>query len=617
MVRDVRGEPSLQSIGAARTRGPRPADRRVAVGLATRAAALIGAPALLVGVLAWPMLLTNEGFNEDWIHHLWYIWNQSAAIRDSHHPSFFLNYSGGVFYPQYAFYGGTLYALAGTLSLALGNSPIAAYVASYLLGFAAAYGGWYWLSRMAGLGRWWAHLPGVTFITAAYYLTLIYARGDLPEFLAVSAIPLLIASGLSVLRAERLHAAPALALTAGAVVFFGSHSITILWGSTLMIVIGAAALACIPQTRSWVKRRSVLRVASLVVPSLLLSAWFLLPAIAYESQTFVSNDMHHWETLMGELMFLVAPGRLFTISRAPAAGPGTDFALSLPVLAIGWSLLSVFANRRGRAVLRDAWARLLLLCAGLMAALIVMTTHAGLILALPRQYILLQFTYRLESYVILLACGAVLAGLVMTRNTAPRRRLWSWALVPVTAVAIVGAIQQSDAYPRGGADRNEVNLLGTRPAGMSAGLIDYTDVNLPLRVDPYRSPPTVTFRPKASRDEHVSDTVHLRPGEWVDTNVAGGPETVSVRGARIVGRDLQGHDVLEIGPSRSGSPSASAAGRRSRWTEVISLSPANPLPVALGRVLSLVGIAWLLAVFAALAARRLRAGTETRVVRAG
>ncbi len=59
---------------------------------------------------------------------VWFLWQQSLAIRADHVPSLFLNYPYGVFYPHFAFYGGTLYALAGTLSLALGNAPIETYV---------------------------------------------------------------------------------------------------------------------------------------------------------------------------------------------------------------------------------------------------------------------------------------------------------------------------------------------------------------------------------------------------------------------------------------------------------------------------------------------------------
>ena len=180
------------------------------------------------------MFFTSSYFVEDWLNHLWYMWHQSITIRENHLPSLFLNYSNRVFYPHYAFYGGTLYALVGTLSLALGNAPMETYILTYLLGFAASYGGWYWIARICGLGRWQAHAPGLVFITSAYYLTLIYGRGDWPEFLGVSMIPLMIAAVLSIIRADRLRLWPAVALTVSSVVFFGSHNLTMIWGSTLL-----------------------------------------------------------------------------------------------------------------------------------------------------------------------------------------------------------------------------------------------------------------------------------------------------------------------------------------------------------------------------------------------
>ena len=57
----------------------------------------------------------------------------------------------------------------------------------------SAYGGFYWLGRLAGLGRFVAQVPALIFVTSAYYVTLIYGRGDWPEFVAVSSMPLLVA----------------------------------------------------------------------------------------------------------------------------------------------------------------------------------------------------------------------------------------------------------------------------------------------------------------------------------------------------------------------------------------------------------------------------------------
>ena len=218
-----------------------------------RGTVAVGSAALVIGVLAWPMLLTSSGLGGDWEHHLWYVWQQSLAIRANGSPSLFLSTSYSVLYPQYAFYGGTINVIAGALSLALGGSPIAAYVLTYVLAFAAAYGGWCWLARAAGLGRWPAQAPALLFVTSACYLTLVYGQGDWAEFIAVSMIPLIVAAGAAVLRAEQLRLLPAVVLAAGSVVFFGSHDLTVLWASTIAIAVTGALLVCVPQVRRMVR----------------------------------------------------------------------------------------------------------------------------------------------------------------------------------------------------------------------------------------------------------------------------------------------------------------------------------------------------------------------------
>jgi hypothetical protein len=296
----------------------------------------LGGPLLLNGVLCWPLLFTNATFNEDWLNHLWYIWHQSVTIRTNYLPSLFLDYSKGVFYPLYAFYGGTLYALAGTLSLALGDAPLQTYILTYMLGFAAAYGGWYWMARTFGLGRWLAHVPGLVFVTSAPYLMLIYGVGDWPEFLAVSVMPLLIAAALSVVRARRLRLWPATALAGSGIVFFGSHLLTVIWGSTILALVGLAIIVCVPQVRVGVKRSGLIGVARLVGPALLVSAWFLLPTVAYEAHTVIAQSYPIFRGLLRSTSYTVAFRHLFTLSHARVKG--TILTVVLPVLAIGWVL---------------------------------------------------------------------------------------------------------------------------------------------------------------------------------------------------------------------------------------------------------------------------------------
>jgi hypothetical protein len=566
---------------------------RIAAGAAT--------PLLLVGVLAWPLLFTNATFNEDWLNHLWYMWHQSLAIRAEHHPSLFLDYSGGILYPLYAFYGGTLYAITGALSLALGNAPLETYILTYLVGFAAAYGGWYWMARMFGLRGWLAPLPGLVFVTSAPYLTMIYGLGDWPEFLAVSAMPLMIASGLHVLRAPRLRASSAIALVASSVIFFGSHLLTALWGTTLLLLVALAMVICIADVRRQTTRAGVIRLAGLVIPAVLVSSWFLLPAVAYESHTVIAHAYPHFRKLLRATMFTVAARHLFTFSRARASG--TIVTLALPVLAIVWVLGSIamlLATRRG-----GMGMRILLLIAGATALLVVLMTHAGLILALPRIYATLQFGFRLESYVLMGVSGALLIALVLTSDGGRSTTRWHWLLVPVAIVSLLGAIEQVDAYaPR--KDRNTaLSSLQSPPVEEHEGLLDYVDDRLPILRTPL---PRLTFVLGTAHGDRAAGSARLRGGRLLDTNIRSGPDLVHISGARIVGADARADDVLEI-DRHAGTPRAPGApgSGRSAATVPIAVSPSDSLPVAAGRILTSAALAVLAGELALIAVREIRA----------
>ena len=316
---------------------------------------------------------------------------------------------------------------------------------SYLLGFAAAYTGWYSLARTAGLGRWQAQVPGLVFIASAYYLTLIYARGDWPEFIAVSALPLLVAALVKVMLAERLSLRWAAALVVSTLLFFGSHNLTMLWGVTALVIAGLLVAAAIPQARRLVSRRGLIRVAALVTPAALANAWYLLPALAYGQRTAIAHEYDYVGNLRG-LMYLVDVSHLFTFSHATIVENTPDFALALPVLAVVWVLVSLILS----LVLRGdrAWRRALWVFAVLGVGWAILMTHAGLILDLPHPYTLVQFSYRLKTYVLLALGAAMLAALVLVKSWPGRWRVWSWTTIVVVLASAIGAVQQVDSYPR-------------------------------------------------------------------------------------------------------------------------------------------------------------------------
>jgi hypothetical protein len=553
--------------------------------------------------VSWPLLFSNSTFNKDWLNHLWYMWHQSIAIRELHEPSLFLSYSRGIFYPIYGFYGGTLYVLAGTLSLALGNSPLQTYIITYLLGFAAAYGGWYWLSRSFGVHGWRAHMPGIVFVTSASYLTTVYALGDWPEFAAVSVLPLMIAAGLSVLRAPQLRFGPALALAASSVLFFGSHLITLVWGASVLAIFGIALLTCVPASRRGVTRTGVARVAAIMVPSLLVSAWFLLPTAAYESHTLISHTYPHFRVLLRETMFTVSAAGLFTLSRAPTAG--SIVSLALPILAIAWVLVSIAMLTWGGS--RGTWTRVAILSALASGALGVLMTHAGLILALPRIYSTLQFGFRIESFVLLGISGAVLAILVAVADAGPRMRFWTWLLAPIAVVSVIGAVEQTSSHPQGTSRATALASFLT-PIHEYLGQLDYVDAQMPFNAT---QRPLVEFPiSRAIEAGRVSVVVPVPRDRLIATNIRGGPELVKVTGARIVGRNADTDDVLEVTSPRSASVGSPGAGAGlARRSAVVTVERATGFPVAGGRAISaiaLIALAGELGLLAALGIRRAR-----------
>jgi hypothetical protein len=543
--------------------------------------------AVALGVIAaasWPIVFSNATFNYDWLNHLWYMWHQSITIREDHAPGLFLDYSGGVFYPIYAFYGGTLYALVGTLSLILGNAPLDTYILTYLLGFAAAYGGFYWTCRIFGVRGWVAHVPGLVFVTSAGYLSIIYALGDWPQFLATSMMPLMVAAGLSVLRAARLRFGPAIALALSSVVFFGSHLLTVIWGSTSLAIVAVALLVCVPSVRAGVSGVGVLRVAALVVPALLLSAWFLLPTAAYESHTVIASSYAHSRVTLRQAMSTVAVRNLFTFSRPPIST--YVFPLALPILAVVWVLASIplfaWAGRRG------TWMRALVVVAGATAALGVVMTHAGLLLVLPRLYSALQFSFRLESLVLLGISTAMIPVLVMVREAGPRLRRWTWLLAPVAVASMIGAIEQTNEHLEGYSRSTALASYSTPPTE-GFGQNDYVDARLPS--EEARLPLVEFPRSTSVSRGRASELVRVPPGRLVATNIRSGPEFVRVTGARIAGLDKQLDDVLEVtgGASRSQIASDVDADAPARSVR-ISVAPADRLPVVAGSAISLIAL---------------------------
>ena len=168
---------------------------------------------LAVLLIASPLLFTSDGFAPDFTNELWLAGYQQHVIAAHLHPTLFLQTQQGVFYPEFAFFGVTLFALTGALAVVLGGSTILAFEAVTLAAIAAAYGGLFWLARQLGVKGLLAHAPAIVFVTSAYYISDLYGKGAWAEFMAVSMLPLVLAASLRLARC-RLSVGPVLPVSA-------------------------------------------------------------------------------------------------------------------------------------------------------------------------------------------------------------------------------------------------------------------------------------------------------------------------------------------------------------------------------------------------------------------
>jgi hypothetical protein len=540
-----------------------------------------------------PVFFSGRTLGPDWTNHLWLVSVQSDAISNGGPTLFAHSDAFGVFYPFFAFYGGTLYAIAGALSAALGGQPLIAYVVMWFFGLLMAYGGMLWLSFQAGLRGWQAHAAPVVVVTAAYYMTNAYQRGTWPELMAVSAIPLLLASAVSILRAPRVAFGPAAAFVVATIVFTGSHNITLLWGTIAIGALALVAVATVPSLRRF-PRRQVLALLGLGALGVAVSAWFLLPDLAYSNRTLISGPRNSLSFVA--IDWFATPGNVFSLWRhtTPVFAPKYALYTQLPLLVLVWAVVA-----GGFSLKAKVNARVLQVAAGLVAVIVLF----GALLMLkepwrhmPRPLTLIQFTFRLESYIII-ALGLLIAVLLratnLWRDRSPRiARALELALVVALVFGFGQAVWQSwgPGTSSGGSTRAQATHDPQQsPPGWTAST-DYRDRSAKV----FGGPPPLDFDPKATKGDRVTITVTGTGARA--TNVPSGPYLAKVSGARELGRTPEGFQVVQ--------PVAHGNGPIK-----LGVEPALTAPVVLGRWISIAALVALLGLalagaYRALAGRR-------------
>ncbi len=556
-----------------------------------------------------PALFTPWGFGPDYTNHLWLVWQQSSAISHTGHPTLYLQSTKGIFEPFYAFYGGTLYAATGTIAAIFGNHAYWAYIGSIAGSVVIAYGGTWWLSRQLGLSRWAAHLPAFVVVTAAYYLTDLYARGAWPEFVALSAVPLLVAAAVRLL----LHpwrAGPVALFVLAAVILTGSHNITLLWSVILLGPIAVVIWICIGSSRP--SLRSLVQVLALGVLAAGVNAWFLLIDLDHAADTQAWLQNVNFVAAYEQFFYFDNLGVVLDpLRHTPSQSTTYGLTIAAPVAAFCASL--AFAGlagpeiRRRGGLFRTLWLVLMVTTIVIVGLMVMPASWWG---ALGTPFTDIQFPYRLAGWLLIAIAVQMAFSLRFARGlTGARRQIAFIVAFALIAITVVQATAQMYSGPRVHGETNadwHPRVLAfesgpTTPPPSYYGSDIYGDTTLPL-IEKNPKLGLALPVPEPGGTE-ASESFEFPPGSGpFATNVIGGPYVVRIEGMRVAGRNTAGFTLV-----RPDSPQA----RKARLTVV---ADAGGLAVA-GAVISIACLLGCLALVALLLIRHPPASLVSRLRR--
>ena len=538
--------------------------------------------AAVAAVLVIPFAVAEHAWFE-WANSYWLLGEQTAHVRATGRPTYFLNTDlTGVGYPFFVFYGGfTLTALA---YVAVATSPWFAFVASLCLAFFAAYVGTYWTARAVGTGRIVAGALAVVAAATPYLVTDVYGRGAWAELLGVAASYLLLGAtlrGLRELSREQSRPSTSATIVTAAALLAGTHNISLVLG-VAFVVVGVAALApwCRHLRRSdwWPILTRITGPAA--IGGGLAAAWlvpnvWLSPdtTIASRPDTYPASGIDSWSTVLSPVLRLSTP---------PASSPNRVFNQACSLVLVVVIACLVTAWRRGalrRFDQADRWR----LVGGVVLAVatvvaFVATVASAWWLRVESLARLVQFPMRINPYLSgFLVLGAILGAVVV----APTRRHGPAVTMLAVAVAVwylglaVFQAATAEALPvlDSTIDHHAIDG-GAVPPAFSPD--DYQVVQFRLTgagklVE--RPPAEVAF----DADGQVQSEPPRGPGPFA-TNVVWSP-LVTVRGASIIGRDASGLAVITVATPGNGEP--------------LVVETRHPAPVVVGIGLSIASAALL------------------------
>jgi hypothetical protein len=527
------------------------------------------------------MGLTGQVFFLDWANHLWLVSEQTHSMSRLWRPTYFVHTAEtGFYYPFYALYGGSLYAVAAAFALAV-DSITRAYELSYLAGFCACAFGTWWLARMAGLPQPLAAAIALIPATSAYSITNAYGRGAWPEFMATSMIPLVVAAFVSVVRQPRLRVRDVIPLVGATMILSGSHTITLALSLFFLAVAAVCAAAAFYRSGETWPRLSRLTAASGVAAlGVALNGWFVVPLVAYggDTQTALTMTPATWSALMPTNLAFSAPSNVLGILPTVPTLSGTpELYVQAPVLPLLWAIAAIatsIATRRAGPLL----TRASIACGVLFVAFIALALWPRLWTGVLSWMQITQYTYRIETYATLAATAVIACGALAT-VTARHRTWWLTALATVMVFHVGWAEWHS-----WGAQRYSKIAISLVHNGHSPptfyGIYDY---RFPggKQVDPVS---LMGFPADAVQDDRLEVTVARAALPAKATPVNNSPFIRATGGFTIVGTNAT---LAVVG--------ATAPGTEKKVTGLFS--PAYPRPVEAGIVISLlaaIGVALVL-----------------------
>ena len=426
-----------------------------------------------------------------------------------------------------------------------------AYKLLYLAGLCLAFGGMTWLSGQLGLRSWRSQVPGLVLVTGAYFITDFVGRGDLGEFMALCAIPMLIAAGRSGFTAPGVRARDLIAVVAAMFLLTGSHNITLMWGSIFIVFLAIVCLVAVaPAGLSPVPWSRVAALTGSGAIGAGLNAWFLFPDLRYGLDTSVAQGD---KNQVPKATF-ATPGLLLNPLRPSArvmSPYARDLRFSLPWMFALWALVVAVVLWRNR---EKSWKRAFVGVFAVSLVYVALIIWQGAWNSLPHVLYNLQFPWRLHAYVLLGTALLVLLALRWQATASePAKRSTTIVLVALIVFNVAAATWQvwrvRSEYVR---DHREVVAGRTFVDQVVASRYDaplswypegqFRDVSTRLITpEPSR---VLTIPVAAVRDSKFTGVLQVPDGPLpFSTNISAGPQFVTMTGIRPIGRIIDGSIV--------------------------------------------------------------------------